>query len=57
MSKNISPAFTIKDIHAIREDNYARTKDMTTQEKVAYYNSLGKKAEKEREKRKMVVST
>lgn len=57
MSKNISPAFTIKDIHAIREDNYARTKDMTTQEKVAYYNSLGKKAEKEIEKRKMVIST
>lgn len=56
MNKEISAAFTIEDIHAIREDNYERTKDMTTQEKIAYYNSLGKKAEKEIEKRKMVES-
>lgn len=43
----ISPDFTIEDIHKIREQNYEKTKDMTVEEKVAYYNNSGKEAEKE----------
>ena len=34
----ISPNFTIEDIHKIREHNYQITKDMTRQEKMDYYN-------------------
>lgn len=35
---DISPNFTIEDIHKIREYNYEMTKNMTRQEKMAYYN-------------------
>ena len=48
----ISPDFTIKDIHKIREQNYERTKNMTVAEKVAYYNNSGKEAEREIERRR-----
>lgn len=34
----ISPNFTIEDIHKIREYNYEMTKNMTRQEKMDYYN-------------------
>lgn len=34
---DISPDFTIEDIHKIREYNYEMTKDMTRQEKKDYY--------------------
>lgn len=34
----ISPNFTIEDIHKIREYNYEMTKNMTKQEKMDYYN-------------------
>lgn len=37
----ISPDFTIKDIHKIREYNYNITKDMTPQERRDYYNKRG----------------
>ena len=37
----ISPNFTIEDIHKIREKNYEITKNMTRQEKMDYYNSRG----------------
>lgn len=48
----ISPDFTIEDIHKIREQNYERTKNMTVEEKVAYYNNSGKDAEREIERRR-----
>ena len=48
----ISPDFTIDDIHKIRELNYEKTKDMTIEEKVIYYNNSGKDAEKEIERRR-----
>ena len=48
----ISPDFTIEDIHKIREQNFERTKNMTVAEKVAYYNSSGKEAEREIERRR-----
>ena len=35
---DISPDFTIEDIHKIREHNYETTKNMTSEEKKAYYN-------------------
>ena len=34
----ISPNFTVEDIHKIREYNYEMTKDMTVQEKKDYYD-------------------
>ena len=43
----ISPGFTVDDIHKIREENYERTKGMSTEEKVIYYRGLGKGAERE----------
>ena len=51
-ARTIRPNFTIEDIHKIREWNYERTKDMTTEEKVVYYNNYGKDAEKEIERRR-----
>lgn len=48
----ISPDFTVDDIHKIREENYERTKDMTMEEKIAYYNTAGMEAEKEIERRR-----
>ena len=39
---NISPDFTIEDIHKLREYNYFVTKDMTSQERIDYYNQKGR---------------
>jgi hypothetical protein len=47
---DISPAFTIEDIHKIRERNYEITKDMTTEEKLLYYNTPRTDAEKQIER-------
>lgn len=49
----ISPDFTIEDIHKIREYHYELTKDMTVQEKIAFYNEGGIAFLKEMEERKM----
>ena len=48
----ISLDFTIEDIHKIREYNYEVTKDMTIEEKIEYYNTAGREAEAEIQKRK-----
>ena len=48
----ISPDFTIEDIHKIREYHYELTKDMTTEEKIRFYNEGGKKFLKKMEERK-----
>jgi hypothetical protein len=37
----ISPNFTIEDIHKIREKNYEITKNMAEQERRDYYNNRG----------------
>lgn len=54
----ISPDFTIEDIHRIREHNYERTKGMTMEEKLIYYNTPRTDAEEQvlklREKRMKV---
>lgn len=57
----IRPDFTIEYIHKSREQNYERTKGMTVEEKVAYYNNSREEAERETErcrtlKRKAVVN-
>ena len=48
----ISSNFTIEDIHKIREHNYEVTKNMTLEEKLAYYNTTGMEVEKEIQRRK-----
>ena len=35
---NISPDFTVEDIHKIREYHYELTKDMTREERRAFYS-------------------
>ena len=50
---NISPDFTIEDIHKIREYRYELTKDTTTQEKINFYNEGGRALLAEMEKRKL----
>ena len=42
----ISPDFTIEDIHKIREYNYEMTKNMTNQEKTNYYNEGAKEVQR-----------
>lgn len=37
----LSPAFTIDDIHKLREYNYELTKEMSKQQKMEYYNKIG----------------
>lgn len=46
----ISPDFTIEDIHKIRERNYEVTKCMTTEEKLLYYNTPRTDAEEQIER-------
>ena len=46
----ISPDFTIEDIHKIRERNYEMTKYMTTEEKLLYYNTPRTDAEEQIER-------
>ena len=41
---NISPNFTIDDIRAIRTHNYEMTKNMTDEERDAYYDRECRKA-------------
>ena len=50
---NISPGFTIEDIHKIREYHYELTKDMTTQEKINFFNEGGRAFLSLFEKRKL----
>jgi hypothetical protein len=47
---DISPAFTIEDIHKIREHNYEVTKGMSIEEKLSYYNTPRTDAEQQIER-------
>ena len=49
----ISPNFTIEDIHKIREYHYELTKDLTTQERINFYNEGGRAFLEQMEKRKL----
>lgn len=46
----ISPNFTVEDIHKIRERNYEVTKHMTEEEKLFYYNTPRTDAEEQIER-------
>jgi len=41
---DISPNFTLEDIRKIRDYNYEMTKDMTREERSAYYRERNEKA-------------
>lgn len=43
---NISPGFTIEDIHKVREYHYELTKSMNTEERRAFYKKGADEAEK-----------
>lgn len=49
----ISPDFTIDDIHKIREYHYELTKDMSRQEKMDFYNNGAREFLKEMQERKL----
>ncbi len=50
---DISPDFTVDDIHKIREYHYELTKNMTRQERMDFYNEGAKKFLKEMEEQKL----
>lgn len=43
---NISPNFTVDDIHKVREYNYEMTKNMTPEERRRYYKAGAIEAQK-----------
>ena len=49
---DLSPNFTIEDIHKLREYNYEMTKHMTDQESMDYYNKRGREVQRKLEKMK-----
>jgi len=49
---NISPNFTINDIHKIREYHYELTKNMSTKERTAFYKTGADEIQKEIENRR-----
>ena len=44
---NISRAFTVEDIHKVREYHYELTKDMTIEERRAFYKKGADETEKQ----------
>ena len=49
---DLSPNFTIEDIHKQREYNYEITKDMTDKERMDYYNNRGREVQRKLERMK-----
>ncbi len=49
---DLSPNFTIEDIHRLREYNYEVTKYMTDRERMDYYNKRGREVQKKLEEMK-----
>ena len=50
---DLSPDFTIEDIHKLREYNYYKTKDMEPEERLDYYNNRGLEVHKLIQERKL----
>ena len=48
----LSPNFTIKAVHTLREYNYEMTEHMTDEERMDYYNKRGREVQKKLEKMK-----
>ena len=42
--KHKTDYFNVDDIHRIREENYKRVKDMSSEERIKYYNERGEHA-------------
>lgn len=55
MKREISPDFTIEDIHKIREDISEAALGLSLEEQIAYYNGLGQGAEAEIERRRLAA--
>jgi len=53
---NISPNFTIEDIHKIREYHYELTKNMSSEERIAFYKVGADKVQREIESRRKAKS-
>ena len=49
---NISPNFTVDDIHKIREYNYEFTKNMSAHERTSFYKDSADKVSKDIEERR-----
>ncbi len=49
---DISPDFTVEDIHKVREYNYEITRNMTKQQTLEYNNRSGRAVLKELQSRK-----
>ncbi len=43
----ISPAFTVEDIHKVREYHYELTKNMSSEERHGFYKKMADEAEKQ----------
>jgi hypothetical protein len=50
---NISPNFTVEDIHKIREYHYELTKNMSSEERMAFYRDGAKEFRKYLAERKL----
>jgi len=50
----ISPDFTIEDIHKVREYHYELTKNMSSEERIAFYHEGAKEFHKYMEERKRI---
>lgn len=50
---NISPKFTVEDIHKIREYHYELTKNMSFEERTAFYREGAKEFQKYLAERKL----
>ena len=53
---NISPDFTVEDIHKIREYHYELTKDMSFEERAAFYREGAKEFQNYLAERKLQKS-
>ena len=51
----LSDDFTIEDIHKLREYNYEMTKELSTREKMDYYNNKGNEFLKKLEDKKWLM--
>lgn len=53
----VSPDFTIDDIHRIREYHYELLKDATPEERTEYYTSASQRVEQQIEQRRRALAT
>ena len=54
---DVSPDFTIEDIHKVREWHYETLKDATPQERAEFYNAGARTFEQNVERRKVIAAS